>query len=163
MKSVLSRTFLEIASNAPADKTECPPLQGKIVSLIIFSLIMFYIWGQTMVELVFHVSVKELCHCFPAEGKHATIIINRTFLSLWNWGTIRTINYILNNISWNFTQKVVHHFEMCMKDNIYGRASSREIILGRLRHFTMISYVGDLVSATHPIWFVGFLWSFFQR
>jgi len=51
-----------------------------------------------MVELVFHVSVKELCHCFPAEGKHATIIINRTFLSLWNWGTIRTINYILNNI-----------------------------------------------------------------
>jgi len=31
-----------------------------------------------MVELVFHVSVKELCHCFPAEGKHATIIINRT-------------------------------------------------------------------------------------
>jgi len=27
----------------------------------------------------------------------------------------------------------------------------------------MISYVGDLVSATHPIWFVGFLWSFFQR
>jgi hypothetical protein len=39
-----------------------------------------------MVELVFHVSVKELCHCFPAEGKYATIIINRTFLSLWNWG-----------------------------------------------------------------------------
>jgi hypothetical protein len=52
-----------------------------------------------MVELVFHVSVKELCHCFPAEGKYATIIINRTFLSLWNWGTIKTINYILNNIS----------------------------------------------------------------
>jgi hypothetical protein len=43
-----------------------------------------------------------------------------------------------------------------MKDNIYGQASSREIILGRLRHFTMISYVGDLVSATHPM-FVGFL------
>jgi hypothetical protein len=78
--------------------------------LIIFSLIMFYIWGQIMVELVFHVSVKELCHCFPAEGKYATIIINRTFLSLWNWGTIKTINYILNNISWNFAQKVVHHF-----------------------------------------------------
>jgi hypothetical protein len=52
-----------------------------------------------MVELVFHVSVKELYHCFPAEGKHATIIINRTFLFLWNWGTIKTINYILNNIS----------------------------------------------------------------
>jgi hypothetical protein len=52
-----------------------------------------------MVELVFHVSVKELCHCFLAEGKHATIIINRTFLFLWNWGTIKTINYILNNIS----------------------------------------------------------------
>jgi hypothetical protein len=34
--------------------------------------------------------------------------------------------------------------------------------LGRLRHFTMISYVGDLVSATHPM-FVGFLWSFFER
>jgi hypothetical protein len=32
-----------------------------------------------------------------------------------------------------------------------------EIILGRLGHFTMISYVGDLVSATHPIWLVGFL------
>jgi hypothetical protein len=42
-------------------------------------------------------------------------------------------------------------FEMCMKDNIYGQASCREITLGRLRHFTMISYVGDLVSATHPI------------
>ena len=163
MKSVLSWSSLEIASNVPADKTESPPLQGKILSLIIFSLIMFYIWGQTMVELVFDVSVKELCHCFPAEGKHAIIIINRTFLFLWNWGTIKTINYILNNISWSFTQKVVHHFGMCMKDNIYGQASSREIILGRLRHFTMISNVGDLVSATHPIWFVGFLWSFFQR
>jgi hypothetical protein len=163
VKSVRSWSSLEIASNTPADKTECPPLQGKIISLIIFSLIMFYIWGQTMVELVFDVSVEELCHCFPAEGKHATIIINRTFFSLWNWGTIRTINYILNNISWNFTQKVVHHFEMCMKDNIYGQASCRDITLGRLRHFTMISYVGDLVSATHPIWFVGFLWSFFQR
>ena len=51
-----------------------------------------------MVELVSRVSVKELCHCFPAEGKHATIIINRTFLFLWNWGTIGTINYILNNM-----------------------------------------------------------------
>jgi hypothetical protein len=44
-----------------------------------------------------------------------------------------------------------------MKDNFYGQDSSREIFLGRIRHFTMISYVGDLVSATHPIWFVGFL------
>jgi len=51
-----------------------------------------------MVELVFHVSVQELCHCFPVEGTHATIIIHITFLSLWNWGTIMTINYILNNI-----------------------------------------------------------------
>lgn len=39
-----------------------------------------------MVELVFHVSVKEVYHCFPIEGKHATIIINRTCLSLWNKG-----------------------------------------------------------------------------
>jgi hypothetical protein len=38
VKSVLSWSSLEIASNAPADKTECPPLQGKIISLIIFSL-----------------------------------------------------------------------------------------------------------------------------
>jgi hypothetical protein len=42
-----------------------------------------------MVELVFDVSVEELCHCFPAEGKHATIIINRTFFSFWSFKEIQ--------------------------------------------------------------------------